>query len=190
MPYLVARAVNFVTTALGMCWLTLAAPGLHAFELSSPDLKKNQNITADYYSNNFGCTGKNDSPALLWKNPPQGTRSFAITFYDKDAPTGSGFWHYIAYDVPTTTNSFKHNDLSQGKLPASAKQGNTDIGKPGFFGPCPPIGRQHHYIWTVYALNIDKLPVEENATSALIGFTLWQHTLSKASFMIKAGPRR
>ena len=125
----------------GACLCALALQGVQAFELASPDLKKNQSITADYYWNSFGCTGKNDSPALLWKNPPPGTRSFAITFYDKDAPTGSGFWHYIAYDLPSTTKGFEHNDLSQGKLPSGAKQGNTDIGKPGFFGPCPPCGR-------------------------------------------------
>lgn len=171
------------------CCLITLAQAAQAFELSSADLKNNQTITAEYYWNNFGCTGANDSPALSWKNPPKNTRSFAITFYDKDAPTGSGFWHYIAYDLPSTTLGFAHNDLTQGKLPQEAKQGNTDVGKPGFLGPCPPIGREHNYIWTVYALDVDKLPVAANAMPAMIGFTLWQHTLDKASFTVKAGPQ-
>lgn len=161
----------------------------HAFELSSADLEDGAAITDGYYWNQFGCSGGNQSPAISWKNAPPNTRSFAVTVYDKDAPTGSGFWHYIVYDLAPTTTGFRHSDLQLGLLPAGAKEGNTDLGKPGYFGPCPPVGRKHHYIWTVYALSVDKLPVDAQATPALIGFNLWQHTLAKASFTVTAGPR-
>src|SRR5687768_3700163 len=97
------------------------------FELTS-NLKKGQSIPADYYANVFGCTAKNESPSLEWKNAPEGTKSFAITYYDKDAPTGSGFWHYLVYDIPANVNKIEVGDLSKGKLPAGAIESITDKG--------------------------------------------------------------
>jgi Raf kinase inhibitor-like YbhB/YbcL family protein len=163
--------------------------GCSAFELSSSDLAANQSIPAAYYWNNFGCSGANQSPALNWKDAPAGTRSFAVTFYDKDAPTGSGFWHYLAYNLPASTTRLSTGDLALASLPSGAREGSTDLGKPGFFGPCPPKGRLHHYEWTVHALSAEKLPVPEGATAAMIGFYLWQHTLAKATLTVTAGPR-
>lgn len=160
-----------------------------AFDLASPDLAPGEAIPAAYYWNNFGCSGANQSPALDWKDVPAGTRSFAVTFYDQDAPTGSGFWHYVAYDLPASATRLASGALAAGALPAGAKEGNTDLGKPGFFGPCPPPGRAHRYVWTVYALSTDKLPLPAGATAALTGFTLWQHTLAKATLTVTAGPR-
>ncbi|MFZ2854806.1 MAG: YbhB/YbcL family Raf kinase inhibitor-like protein [Rhodocyclaceae bacterium] len=160
-----------------------------AFELRSPDLAANQSIPAAYYWNSFGCNGDNQSPALYWKDAPAGTRSFAVTFYDPDAPTGSGFWHYVAYDLPASTRHLDTGALAAAALPPGAREGNTDLGKPGFFGPCPPLGRQHHYVWTVHALSIDKLSVPEGASAAMTGFFLWQHTLDKATLTVTAGPR-
>ena len=171
-------------------WTTLcAAPLAQAFEFSSPDLKNGQAVSAQYYWNQMGCSGSNESPALNWTNAPPNTRSFAITVHDKDAPTGSGFWHYVAYDLPATATHIQRGDLRLAQLPGGAKEGNTDLGKPGFFGPCPPPGRLHHYTWTIYALSVDKLPVDAQASPAMIGFNLWQHTLNKASFTVTAGPR-
>jgi Raf kinase inhibitor-like YbhB/YbcL family protein len=160
----------------------------HAFTLES-NLKANQPIPAEYYWNTFGCTGASQSPTLEWKDVPEGTKSFAITFYDADAPTGSGFWHYVAYDIPVSTRKIELGALSAAKLPSGAKEGNTDLGKPGFFGPCPPVGRKHNYTYTVHALKVEKLDVPANATAAFIGFNLWTNTLGKASFTVTAGPR-
>lgn len=75
------------------------------------------------------------------------------------------------------------------KLPAGAKEGNTDLGKPGYFGPCPPVGRKHTYVYTVYALKTEKLDVPADATAAIISFYIWQNTLGKASLEVTAGPR-
>lgn len=156
------------------------------FTLKSASLKAKAPIPARYYWNEFGCTGDNVKPALEWSGAPAGTKSYAITFYDHDAPTGSGFWHWVVYNIPKEISEMAEN----GTLPASAVEGNTDLGKPGFFGPCPPVGRKHRYTYTVYALDVDKLPVEAGATAAIVGFTLWQHTRGKASFDVTAGPRR
>jgi Raf kinase inhibitor-like YbhB/YbcL family protein len=159
------------------------------FELVS-NLKSGQPIPADYYGNAFGCTAKNMSPELEWKNIPAGTKSFAVTFYDKDAPTGSGFWHYVLFDIPANVHKINAGDLTVGKIPAGSLESITDAGKPGFFGPCPPMGLKDTYIYTVYALKVEKLGVPLTSTPAYVGFNLWGNTLAKASFTVTAGPRK
>lgn len=159
------------------------------FQLTS-NLKPGQSIPADYYANAFGCTAKSVSPELEWKNAPEGTKSFAITFYDKDAPTGSGFWHYVLFDVPASINKIELNALSEGKIPEGAVESNTDAGKPGFFGPCPPVGRKHTYVYTVHALKVEKLGIPASSTAAFVGFNIWGNSLGKASFTVTAGPRK
>lgn len=174
---------------LGLAGTTANAVGSGKFELSS-NLKKGQAIPADYYANAFGCGAKNESPALEWKNVPEGTKSFAVTFFDQDAPTGSGFWHYLLFDIPADVRKIEIGDLSRGKIPAGSIESNTDAGKPGFFGPCPPVGRKHTYIYTVHALKTERLGVPASATAAYVGFNLWGNTLGKASFTVTAGPRK
>jgi Raf kinase inhibitor-like YbhB/YbcL family protein len=176
---------------LAFAAIALAAPLAQAadFALSSDSLKRGGAIGAEYYWNDFGCTGGNVMPELHWKNAPAGTKSYAVTFYDKDAPTGSGFWHWVAYNIPAQTQALP-GGANGSVLPAGTVEGNTDLGKPGFFGPCPPVGRLHHYIYTVHALKVDKLPVDSGATAALVGFYLWQNDLATATFEITAGPRK
>lgn len=159
------------------------------FELKS-NLKAGQAIPADYYGNQFGCTAKGESPELVWENAPAGTKSFAVTFYDQDAPTGSGFWHYLLFDIPANVNKLEVGSLAQGKIPTGSVESATDTGKPGFFGPCPPVGRKHTYIYTVHALKVEKLGVAPTSTAAYVGFNLWGNTLGKASFKVTAGPRK
>lgn len=170
--------------------LAAALPAVAAdFTLASKAVKNGQAIGPDYYWNNFGCSGKNLMPDLEWSHAPAGTKSFAVTFYDREAPTGSGFWHWVAYDIPAGVTALP-GGADGGTLPAGAVAGNTDLGKPGFFGPCPPVGRKHRYVYTVHALKVDKLPVEPGATAALVGFTLWQNRLGQATLGVTAGPRK
>lgn len=174
--------------------MMLGLVGFHAhaaqkFELIS-NLTPGQSIPADYYGNQFGCTAKSLSPQLEWKNPPPGTKSFAITFYDKDAPTGSGFWHYVLIDIPATVRKIELNALAKGQIPLGSVELMTDAGKPGFFGPCPPFGRKHTYIYTVHALKVEKLGVPPSSTPGFVGFNLWANLIDKASFAVTAGPRR
>jgi Raf kinase inhibitor-like YbhB/YbcL family protein len=134
----------------------------------------------------FGCTGANISPQLSWTNPPEGTKGYAITIYDKDAPTGSGWWHWLVFDLPATTLSLPAGagDPAKNMMPAGAIQSRTDFGAPGYGGPCPPPGHgQHQYVVTVYALKTDKLGLDANASPAVVGYTLNGKTLAKASIV-------
>jgi Raf kinase inhibitor-like YbhB/YbcL family protein len=132
------------------------------FTLTSPDLKADAQIANKHVFKGFGCDGGNVSPALEWKNAPKGTKSFALTVYDPDAPTGSGWWHWVVFNIPATTTS-----IAQGGVPEGAMQSRTDFGSPGYGGPCPPVGNgKHHYIFTVYALKTDKLDLDANASGA------------------------
>lgn len=181
---------NFTAT-LALAALAFAASSSHAagFKLQSKDIKSGATVRAEHYWNDFGCSGGNVMPELHWQNAPAGTKSFAVTFYDKDAPTGSGFWHRVIYNIPATTSELP-GGVNGGPIPAGAVEGNTDLGKPGFFGPCPPVGRKHHYVYTVHALKVDALPVDAGATPALVGFFIWQNSLGKATLSLTAGPRR
>ncbi len=154
------------------------------FTLSSPDVANNATMTMKQVFNGFGCTGQNISPALNWSGAPAGTKSFAVTVYDPDAPTGSGWWHWMVYDIPATSSSIPAGAGNAGKgLPAGSQQGMTDFGAKNWGGPCPPPGdKPHHYIFTVFALKVAKLDVPATATSALIGYNLNGNALGKASF--------
>jgi Raf kinase inhibitor-like YbhB/YbcL family protein len=166
----------------------LAVPVANAaggFKLTSSDVKPGKTIGDDYVFNSFGCTGKNLSPALSWSGAPAGTKSFAVTVYDPDAPTGSGWWHWLVFNLPTDTTSLAQGagDAKAPKLPAGAVQSRTDYGAAGYGGPCPPQGdKPHHYIFTVYALKVDKIDAPADGSGALVGYNLNANMLAKASF--------
>lgn len=136
--------------------------------------------------NGFGCKGMNISPDLSWENAPKGTKSFAITVYDPDAPTGSGWWHWLAFDIPE--NKMALETGFGNKNVKNIVQSITDFGKTGFGGACPPKGdKAHKYIFTVYALDTEKLGLDKNANPALVGYYLNMHTISKASIIAYYG---
>ncbi|MDG2275697.1 MAG: YbhB/YbcL family Raf kinase inhibitor-like protein [Flavobacteriaceae bacterium] len=136
--------------------------------------------------NGFGCTGKNESPQLSWENAPEGTKSFAITMYDPDAPTGSGWWHWVVFDIPSTTTTLVSNagDIKLNLTPEGTIQSVTNYGMQGYGGPCPPVGHGlHQYIITVHALKTDTLGLDKNTNPAIVGYYLWNNTLAKASIV-------
>jgi Raf kinase inhibitor-like YbhB/YbcL family protein len=139
-------------------------------------------LSADY---GFGCAGGNQSPQLAWGEPPAGTQSFAVTCYDPDAPTGSGFWHWVVVNIPANVRRLDAGAGSAGgKLPAGALQVRTDYGAPGYGGPCPPAGdHPHRYFFTVHAVGVDALPVTADTSAAVVGFQLHFNTLAKAALM-------
>ena len=154
------------------------------FSIDLPAVKPNGTLGEAQVFNGFGCTGKNVSPAIRWNNAPAGTRSFAVTVYDPDAPTGSGWWHWLIYDIPASATGLpEHAGDADGKrLPTGAVQGRTDFGTVGFGGACPPAGdKPHHYIFTVYALKIEKIDAPAGAPAAMIGYMLNANQLAKAS---------
>lgn len=176
------------TTFFGICFThaVIAAD----FTLTSSDVKQGATIAEQHVFNGFGCQGGNISPALSWSGAPADTKSFAVTVYDPDAPTGSGWWHWVVFNIPASANHLPRNaGSSQGSgLPTGSIQSRTDFGKPGYGGPCPPTGdKPHRYQFTVYALKTDKLPLDENAPAAMVGFYLQQNLLKKAVLNARYG---
>ena len=139
-------------------------------------------LTTAQEFNGFGCSGANISPELQWSKAPQGTKSYAITVYDKDAPTGSGWWHWVVVNIPLSIHKIKEGASGSKKLPQGALETTTNFGQPGFGGACPPKGDSAHaYAFTIHALDIEKLPVESKSNPALVGYMINQHTLQKAT---------
>ncbi|ATB70464.1 Putative lipoprotein LppC [Sulfurospirillum diekertiae] len=159
---------------------TLLAGG---FTLYSHDLAGQLSKTEEF--SGFGCDGANISPELHWSDAPSGTKSFAITVYDPDAPTGSGWWHWVVFNIPSSINALPTDFGNVSKSATiAAIQSITDYGKTGFGGACPPKGdKAHRYIFTVYALGVDKLGLDEKASPALVGFMLNANTLAKATLV-------
>jgi len=156
------------------------------FYLNSADIQGQ--IANEQVFNSFGCSGKNISPQLSWSNAPTATKSFAITVYDPDAPTGSGWWHWVVFNIPTSSDNLKAGASSSGSekstMPAGAVESITSYGSKGFGGACPPKGdKPHRYIFTVYALDTDKIDQNSEARPELIGFFLNSHAIAKASIM-------
>lgn len=161
------------------------ACGQNTFTLSSDDIGGQATKTEEF--SGFGCTGENKSPQLSWKNAPEGTKSFAITMYDPDAPTGSGWWHWIVFDIPSNINDIVSNagNIELNLMPKEAIQGITNFGMNGYGGPCPPKDHGlHQYIITVYALKTDKLGLDDNTNPATVGYYLWNNSIAKASIVM------
>jgi len=174
------------TTLLTGILLTISSTlfSQNTFTLSSNTLGGEATKIEEF--NGFGCTGKNESPQLSWKNAPEGTKSFAITMYDPDAPTGSGWWHWVVFDIPTSTTELVANagDIKLNLTPEGTIQSITNYGTQGYGGPCPPQGHGlHQYIITVYALKTDTLGLDKNTNPAIVGYYLWNNTLAKASIV-------
>jgi Raf kinase inhibitor-like YbhB/YbcL family protein len=168
--------------------LTAASTYAQTFTLTSKSV--GGQATEQQVFNSFGCTGKNMSPELSWAHAPAGTKSYAITMYDPDAPTGSGWWHWVVFDIPAGTSALPEGAGTTGQagLPAGAVQSMTDFGAPGYGGPCPPPGHgPHQYMVTVFALDTDKLGLDAKASAPMVGFNLKQHMLAKASLVFYYG---
>lgn len=173
--------------SLGVLALVLA-PVVQAakppvFTLTSPDIKNGSTLSEQQVLNGFGCTGANVSPTLAWQNPPAGTKSFAVTVYDPDAPTGSGWWHWVMFNIPADTRKLASDagNPASAKAPAEAVQSLTDFGSPGFGGACPPAGsKAHRYVFTVHALDVEQLDLPATAMPAMVGFMVSQHVLGRA----------
>lgn len=154
------------------------------FTLSSRDLGGQATQLEEF--NGFGCTGQNQSPQLSWKNAPEGTKSFAVTMYDPDAPTGSGWWHWVMFDIPSETHELATNagNIEMNLAPSGTIQSITNYGVGGYGGPCPPEGHgPHQYIITVFALKVERLGLDANTNPAIVGYYLGNNTLEKASIV-------
>lgn len=155
------------------------------FTLFSNDLQPGATLPERHVFNGMGYQGDNISPHLAWDNVPAGSKSFVITVFDPDAPTGSGWWHWLVANIPAEVRMLPQGAGSgQDNLPAAAVQGRTDFGSAGYGGAAPPQGETHRYQFTVHALDVDHLEVDENASGAMIGFNVHFHALGSASLTV------
>jgi Raf kinase inhibitor-like YbhB/YbcL family protein len=167
-----------------------AAANVGNLTLTSTEVANGKAMTNEQILNGFGCSGANVSPELKWGAPPAGTKSFALTVYDPDAPTGSGWWHWVVVDIPATARELPKGAGKSGtvQIAGGARQTRTDFGAPGYGGPCPPQGdKAHRYVFTLTALDIDKLPVPDDASGALVGFNVGAHALAKGTMTATYG---
>ncbi|GAN69615.1 kinase inhibitor [Acetobacter orleanensis] len=162
-----------------------------AFVLTSPAFTDGAALPQAQVYNGMGQTGQNISPALEWKNAPAGTKSFVVTVYDPDAPTGSGWWHWVVVNIPASVTALPEGAGSgKGGLPQGAMQVRTDFGVPGYGGAAPPPGPAHRYIFTVHALDVPALDVTPDASPALVGFMVHHHKLASASLTALYGSQK
>lgn len=181
-------SIKKITVALLMLLGLNALVSAQGFALSSKDISGQLSVKEVF--NGFGCTGENVSPELNWSNAPKGTKSFAVSVYDPDAPTGSGWWHWIVFNIPADILSLKAGagDVSARLLPQGAVQNMIDYGFAGFGGACPPQGdKAHRYIFTVYALDVDKFDLDGKQSAAIAGYYINAHTIEKASLIAYYG---
>ena len=175
--------------SLGLAVALGAGAADSPFKLQSSAIAPNSTLSSDQVYDGFGCNGKNISPELKWSGAPKEAKGFAVTMYDPDAPTGSGWWHWLVYNIPASVSELPSGAGDPGgKLPAAAVQGRTSFGSAGYGGACPPAGdKPHRYIITVYALKADKLDVPAGSSAALVGSAIDAHKLASASLTARYG---
>ena len=175
------KSLTLVTLlSLSFSSITLA----DTFTLSSKDIAEGKLMTKAQEFNGFGCNGGDLSPQLSWSGVPEGTKSFAITAYDPDAPTGSGWWHWQIVNIPNTVSEIAAGagSAKEGLAPEGSVQIANDFGYRGFGGACPPKGHGiHHYRFTVHALSVEKLELPEEASGALTGYMINANTIATST---------
>ncbi|MCF1707212.1 YbhB/YbcL family Raf kinase inhibitor-like protein [Tabrizicola sp. J26] len=173
----------FPTLALALFPLAASA----GMTLTSTDLTEGGTMPAAQVFNGFGCSGLNLSPSLEWSGAPDGTKSFILTAYDPDAPTGSGWWHWTVVNIPADAHALPEG-ASPKALPAGAIEARTDFGDAGYGGACPPEGdKPHRYIFTLYAMPVEAVPLDAGASGAMVGYMANGGALEKATLTVTYG---
>lgn len=165
-----------VMLATAMVSLGVSHAQAETFKLSSPSIAEGQQLDSKQVFQGFGCEGGNMAPALSWSGAPAGTKSFAVTVYDPDAPTGSGWWHWFAFNIPADAKGLPKG----GALPKGAVTLANDYGAKGFGGACPPPGEVHRYQFTVHALKTT-LELDGSVSNALAGYMVNANSIASST---------
>jgi Raf kinase inhibitor-like YbhB/YbcL family protein len=156
-------------------------PQLPSFTLTSTDITDGQPLNNAQVSGIMGAGGEDVSPQLSWSGFPEGTRSFAVTVYDPDAPTASGFWHWAVANRPATVTELPSGVGDGSLLPGDALTLVNDAGARRFIGAAPPAGHGYHrYYVAVHAVKVEKLELSEDASPAYLGFNLFMNSIARA----------
>lgn len=181
--------LRHLTGSLLLCTvLPLASPAQArpALTVSSPDLHPGGTLPLRQVYRGHGCTGANLSPALQWAHAPAGTRSYAITLHDPDAPHPGGWWHWVVYDLPAATTSLPEGAgrADAALLPPGAHQGRNDFGSADYGGACPPPGdHPHRYVLTVHALDVASLGLPAGAPAASVADAIRSHQIASGQLV-------
>tara|TARA_B100000282_G_C31734473_1_gene492667 strand:- start:1625 stop:2176 length:552 start_codon:yes stop_codon:yes gene_type:complete len=177
-----------ILTAGAVALMGLSVQARAEMVITSADFEEGAVLENAQVFKGFGCEGDNLSPQLSWSGVPEGAKSLALNVYDPDAPTGSGWWHWGVYNIPVDVSALEAGASLSENMPQGAIEITTDYGVPGFGGACPPVGDEpHNYIFTLYALDVEKLELPENASGALLGYNLNAHALEKAKITATYG---
>jgi Raf kinase inhibitor-like YbhB/YbcL family protein len=162
-------------------------PQVPSFTVTSTDLTDGERMPTPHVSGMMGAGGEDRSPQLSWSGFPEGTRGFAVTVYDPDAPTASGFWHWVVTGIPASVTELPSGagDKDSPQLPEGARQLRNDAGFAGYIGAAPPSGHgPHRYFVVVHALDTEDMGVPDDASPAFHGFNLFGHTLARATLVV------
>ncbi len=155
-------------------------PDVASFTVTSTDVADGRPLATPQVSGIMGAGGQDVSPQLSWSGAPEGTKSYAVTVYDPDAPTASGFWHWAAFNIPADVTELP-SGASGSAMPAGAVELRHDGGGPGYVGAAPPAGHGPHHYWVVvHAVDVESLDIPAEGTPAFLGFNLFFHSLGRA----------
>jgi Raf kinase inhibitor-like YbhB/YbcL family protein len=151
------------------------------FILTSGEVAEGVIVPEEQVYDGGSCHGGNTSPSLAWQHAPAGTKSFAVTMHDPDASRPGGWWHWLIFNIPADVSALAKGSGRPGHGPAGSVQGLNSFGTTGYGGPCPPMGHGvHHYVFTVYALDTERLPLTAAAEPAHVDAQLRRHALGLA----------
>jgi len=163
---------NITAVLMAACFSTGSALAL---EMTSPDIRQGEPMQQKQVFDGFGCSGENLSPELTWRDVPEGTKSFALMVHDPDAPTGSGWWHWVVFNIPPDTKKIEENTTPPGV------QGCNTNGENKYIGPCPP-DREHRYFFKFFALD-STLPLQKGVSKKEVEEAMQGHVLDKCELM-------